>query len=495
MTPDTPTPAGSKSIVLIVDDELGIRKMLEGFLLPDGYELATAADGPEALAKARTLAPDLILLDVMMPGMSGFDVCRQLRADPHLAQVPIILVTVLDDRASRLEGLEAGADDFISKPLDRAELRARVRTITRLNRYRRLLAERAKFEWVIEQANDGYLVLNDQEQVTYANPRARLYLELGPDEFLSRTFLELARARYHCEPGEAWAAWPDMSAPLYLVRPETPTASAFWLQVSALAVPVGAGEGADRVIRLHDVTERRALHESLSRFHSVISHKLRTPLTGLVGSLELMARFGEGMSKDELGQFIQVALNGSQRLRGEVEDILSYTTTPRLAKPGAEFELAQLPALVAEIGATLGLESLTISGCERLDSAVKLPCSREGIELIFWEILENAQKFHPRHCPTVEISVSCPDAGFICLQIKDDGQTLSPEQLARAWTPYYQGEKSFTGEVAGMGLGLSMVATITWGVGGACHIYNRDDGPGVVVELTFPSIFSPPPNP
>ena len=93
------------------------------------------------MAKVAELTPDLILLDVMMPGVNGFEVCRRLRADPLLAEVPIIMVTALDDRDSRLQGIEAGADDFVTKPFDQIELRARVQTITRLNHYRQRLRE------------------------------------------------------------------------------------------------------------------------------------------------------------------------------------------------------------------------------------------------------------------------------------------------------------------------------------------------------------------
>jgi DNA-binding response OmpR family regulator len=125
------------STILIVDDEPAGRDTLEALLMAQGYNLAFASNGPEALAKAAELTPDLILLDVMMPGMDGFEVCRRLRTDPLLTEVPVIMVTALDDRDSRLRGIEAGADDFVTKPFDRAELRARVRTITRLNRYRR----------------------------------------------------------------------------------------------------------------------------------------------------------------------------------------------------------------------------------------------------------------------------------------------------------------------------------------------------------------------
>lgn len=130
------------STILIVDDNPASRETLESILGDKGYTLQMAEDGLQALEKAETLHPDLILLDVMMPGMDGFEVCRRLRTTPGLAEVPIILLTALDDTASRLEGIESGADDFISKPFNRQELRARVNTITRLNRYRTLLEQR-----------------------------------------------------------------------------------------------------------------------------------------------------------------------------------------------------------------------------------------------------------------------------------------------------------------------------------------------------------------
>ncbi len=135
-----------QSVILIVDDNPFGRDALEDLLYGQGYRLAFAADGHEALDQAAALSPDLILLDVMMPDIDGFEVCRRLRADPHLAEVPVVMITALDDDNSCLRGLEAGADDFISKPFNRARLRARVRTITRLNRYRSLLNERAALQ-------------------------------------------------------------------------------------------------------------------------------------------------------------------------------------------------------------------------------------------------------------------------------------------------------------------------------------------------------------
>ncbi len=127
------------SIILIVDDVAANRETLRELFATENYQLWEAADGPTALQLAAETPPDLVLLDVMMPGMDGYEVCRRLRADARLAEVPVIMVTAFDDQASRLTGIGSGADDFITKPFNRAELRARVRTITRLNRYRRLI--------------------------------------------------------------------------------------------------------------------------------------------------------------------------------------------------------------------------------------------------------------------------------------------------------------------------------------------------------------------
>ncbi|NJP07455.1 MAG: response regulator [Chloroflexaceae bacterium] len=138
----------SSGTVLIVDDEPDGREVIAALLKPHGYQLMFAENGVQALQRAALGLPDVIVLDVMMPGMDGFTVCQHLRTDPLLAEIPIILVTALNDRSSRLRGLDAGADEFLSKPVDPGELVVRVRTIIRLNRYRHLLEERQR---VIEE--------------------------------------------------------------------------------------------------------------------------------------------------------------------------------------------------------------------------------------------------------------------------------------------------------------------------------------------------------
>lgn len=138
----------AQSCVLIVDDEPIARSSLKALLGMEDYNLLIAEDGISALEMLEEYAIDLVLLDIMMPKMDGYEVCRRIRATPGLAEVPVVMITALDDRDSKLKGIEAGADDFISKPYDGIELRARCRGITRLNRYRRIVNQTERLAYL-----------------------------------------------------------------------------------------------------------------------------------------------------------------------------------------------------------------------------------------------------------------------------------------------------------------------------------------------------------
>ncbi|MFV9503048.1 MAG: HD domain-containing phosphohydrolase [Oscillochloridaceae bacterium umkhey_bin13] len=179
--------------ILIADDHPDTRCILHDLLAPLGHRLICAHDGAEAYAQALRHQPDLILLDVNMPRLDGLEVCRRLRATVQLAEVPILMLTALADRRDRLNGLAAGADDFLIKPFDVDELLARVRTIMRLNRYRLLhQARRHSVEVALQSAtllSDAYdqtlrgwvkaLELRDEETEAHSQRVTALTLNLA----------------------------------------------------------------------------------------------------------------------------------------------------------------------------------------------------------------------------------------------------------------------------------------------------------------------------
>lgn len=118
--------------ILVVDDILPNVKLLEAKLLSEYYDVITATNGEDALEKVRDDSPDIVLLDVMMPGMDGFEVCSKIKEDPATSHIPVVMVTALSDSEDRVKGLESGADDFLSKPINDTALLARVRSLVRL---------------------------------------------------------------------------------------------------------------------------------------------------------------------------------------------------------------------------------------------------------------------------------------------------------------------------------------------------------------------------
>lgn len=154
-----------KAKILCVDDEPVNIKLLEAILAPHGYEVLGAATGQEALNRLQALPIDLVLLDVMMPRMNGFEVCRQIKGDEGLRDIPVVMITALSAKADRIRGIEAGADDYLAKPFDQVEVLARVRMLL-------------KVKGLKDRLNDGYA------QILYMTSFARQLVQtFEPLEF------------------------------------------------------------------------------------------------------------------------------------------------------------------------------------------------------------------------------------------------------------------------------------------------------------------------
>ncbi|HVU23675.1 MAG TPA: hybrid sensor histidine kinase/response regulator [Opitutus sp.] len=470
--------------IIIADDEPSFLTMTANVLGRHEYNLVLVSNGREALEAARSEAPDLVLLDVQMPVLDGVAACRELRGDERLAEVPVVLLTGLNDREARLRGFAAGADDFLGKPFDHDELKMRVRVIARLNRFRRLQEQRQRTERAMTLSTDGYLLLRSDGTVAQANHAAwRLLGGIPGEGGETLDFLKLACRQYRCAPPEAWEGglWADERKPRLLVSTEAAGHPARWLQLDVLD-PHARGE---RWFCLRDVTREHSLQRDLWTFHGAISHKLRTPLNGLIGSLDLLATDVES-APPEVREVAAMARESADRLHENINDILVFLgATKRTAVP-ASWTARELPAMARAAAARIGLGACVVAADLSMDEVI-ITMPAPALNLCLEALLDNARKFHPRRSPQVRLELAA-GTGELRLTVCDDGIHLPAEALARAWEPYYQWEPRCTGEVPGMGLGLAMVSALVVENGGSCRLRNREDGPGIEAELLLPCV-------
>jgi two-component system cell cycle response regulator len=479
----------NKAKILIVDDDQFTHESLVAILGESEYDFISAYSASQAFSVLEHNDFDMIILDVIMPGMKGFEFCRHIRMSPAYADLPVLILTSMRDQVSLLEGLSAGADDFLTKPLDPLELQVRIRTTMRLNRYRRLLEERSRFEWVIEQSCQGYFVLDAKGLILNSNKSARTMLGLDEHGAIGIDFLEAARAEHATVPPDAWWDWDTIEASKdvarYLLRSETDQSRTSW--VEARFHTLNRTDSGLLLVCLSEVTDE--IEERCSRwsFHSMVSHKLRTPMSAITAC----AQFMEYSAPEEWGQNLspisEAFIEEVQRLDEQISKILDYTEAPKLLSTDSRITGDDIHGIVRSTAADLGLaDALSIRGVETV-SKMMVPFSLPAMSAIVAELLGNAKKFHPTGKPFIRCAFSSVSPDTLRMHLSNDGQILERHQLANVFTPYFQGEKFHTGQLPGMGLGLSMVALLVWRIGGKCCMCNNADDSGVTVELIFPS--------
>ncbi len=444
--------------ILIVDDEPLNLATLEAFLAGDGYELHFASDGLEACAQAEVVQPDLILLDVMMPELDGFEVCRRLRADPVVGRVPIIMVTALDDERSRLEGLRAGADDFITKPCRREELRARVRTVASLNRFRAIAEQRERFERLFELSPAAIVLADGTGRVVAANAAAAF---CRPDTDLLAAFDAASRTTLTHLLAAAVNPKPAEPAPVPATA-EVRLAGADRI-FHARVAPAPEGGVRHALFAFDDVTDEVHAREALARLNvsleeqvrartrqleeangllmsyaGFVSHDLRTPLAVMKGYLSLM--------QELIQNILQLAQDVHDGVRGEPTGAID--PTPVIGKLAM-----RMRELFPETKVAIKVAALPPVGV----SAVL-------VERIFYNLLTNAVKYSAQSAnPAVEVGATLADEGPV-LWVRDNGVGFDARDSDRLFREFSR--LSTAGETDGFGLGLSLVAKLVRAHGG-----------------------------
>jgi CheY-like chemotaxis protein len=508
----------SESLVLVVDDQPAARVALGTLLGAEGYQIAYASSGAEGLAQARALHPDLILLDVLMPDVDGFATCRQLRADPLLGEVPVVLVTSLEDREANLEGWRAGADDFLSRPYDPAELRARVRLITQLNWYRQLVARQTEAGGGQPDGQDAWVVLGEDDRLQRAHPRARRWLGLPPDELpAGATFRGVAGQHHRLVPEAGWRDWPALrqrQLPRWLVRPATPITRVLWLAVELPAAEAPGPTGT--LVRLHDVTPAVIELQNRVRYHRHVAGPLREPLEGLEDSLRSLARELDGCDNPAVARWLAAGRQHLEHLRSlerqverldpaggacptgtPVDPALEPPTgAPQLlsgaawSRPAPSFPLASFPELLAESGRAAGLPAPAVTLPPGLEHH-RLPLDRVSLELILYAVLEHARERHPGAAPGLRLRLAATEPARLLLEVQSAGPAFTATELEQAWlggAPFARDPDPAPRGSAGV---RAAAATLVWGAGGRLLLRNRPGSRGTRVRLELPCPRSP----
>lgn len=460
-----------------------MRDMLNDLLLDTGCALFFAEDGQEGLCKAQETKPDLILLDIMLPSMDGFEVCRRIRLEPEISSIPVLMMTGNNTEDSARRGLEVGAMDVLAKPFNMPEFKLRVQTTLQLNRYRLLAGERRQFQWVVDHSQAGYVILDMKDQVTYTNEAAKMLLHIEEEEPEKQSvhFFDLIEDTYQYVPEGEWDNWPKLQDEAYIVRPESATSNALWLKVDI--VP-GAEETAQRIIRFRDVTQEILMFENIWQFEQMVSHKLRTPLNSIIGSLDTLELDAAQWTEEARSQ-VQEASQAAEQLNDNIRAVLDHLLSYSQGKGERAEETTttgKLENFTNQLAVTCGIDHFTIS-IEPALHLTELEIGKEDLLLILQELFDNCVKFHPERKPSIEMELQSKDETRAVLSVRDDGVPVDSALLQKIGRPFYQAEKHFTGESPGMGLGLSMIATKLGVRGGVMRVRNRQDTQGFEVHL------------
>jgi len=477
--------------ILVVDDYAANVKLLERNLQAAGYETVAAYDGEQALAQVAAEKPDLVLLDIMMPKIDGFEVCRRLRADEATAVIPVIMVTALKETEDRIRGLEAGADDFISKPFDRAELLARVKSLLQVKYYRSMLAEREKFHAVIQDLSHGIVITDGQWRVETVSRRAADLLERSEADLVGRNLAE-ALEGFTVEPTlEALRQSTTQAVTVELAQESRRPPRYLAGRYTRIVGPRGRLHNAALVFR--DISEMRRKEKLKRDFLSLISHKLKTPITIASGYLSLIDQGKYGDVSEAVAESVRISLAKIKELSDLVEKVLSYAglTATELERAGQLVPLGDLVGRIRDRIAQRYPDREVAWAIDLPDDLPRVRAPEELLAIVFDNLLDNAVKFADKTPAEVGVGVREVENRWLEVSVRDNGSGVPTARRDQIFSAFSQLDEDFTGNIAGIGLGLSTAQRLVESWSGAIN-YESTLGQGARFYFTVPSEFSPP---
>jgi len=495
--------------VLIVDDERHNRQLLEVMLAPEGFLLQDAASGEEALTMVAEHPPDLVLLDIMMPGMNGYQVASTIKGNPASRNIPIIMITALDDRNARMLGLNAGAEDFLTKPVDRAELTVRVRNLLRLKAYGdyhdhysqilegevglrmvELVESEARFRQLAEAIREVFFLTDPQMTKMF-------YVSPAYESIFGRSCGSLyANPRSWDDaihPDDRERALGEM-APLGTMLPfdveyriVRPDGSGRSIRSRGFPIYNDAGDIYRFAGLAEDVTEGKLLErqvrqatkmDAIGRLASGVAHDFNNLLTVILGFAELVT--ADVTLADKHGRDLSEIIKAAQRAAGLTKQLLAFSRQQTLHPAPLDVN-----GLITDITAMLGrLIGEHIKVTLKLASALSLALADRGqLEQVVMNLVVNARDAMPNggsvtiETADVELENSTfhnqaiVKGRYVMLAISDTGSGMTRETMGRLFEPFFTTKE--TGK--GTGLGLSTTYGIVKQSKGYIWVYSEVD--------------------
>ena len=491
--------------ILIVDDEIQNRKLLETLLRPEGYLTLSAANGEEALASIAQRAPDLILLDIMMPGMDGYEVAGILKANPATSNIPIIMVTALIDRSARIAGLKAGADEFLTKPFDRTELWLRVRNLLRMKEFGDFLQNQGRileqqvqartadlqlFRAAMDATADSIFLVNRstmrfvEVNATACNllgyTREELF-QLGPSD-LSAAPLEQLGSVYDAviaghrttELMETYLRRKDGSEVQVEVHGHAQRAGVDWIIVDVVRDITKRKQAQAEILRLNAELEERvrqrtaqlqAANQELEAFSYSVPHDLRTPLSSIdIYSRLLGNELGVSAASERSKHYLTRIRAGVGQLGELIDALLSLAQVSRASLRWGRVDLSA----IAE--AVLSAHREREPGRVVQLLAIQPELVVQGDPILLRQVLDNllgnAWKFSGQQ-PQTRIAFgreSGPD-GEVVYAVRDNGADFDMAYSEKTFGAF-QRVHTTVAEFAGTSIGLATVHRIITRHGG-----------------------------
>lgn len=452
----------TRPVVLVVDDGPKNIKLMQGILMPAGYAVISADNGAVALQMAETAQPDLILLDVMMPGMDGFAVCQRLKDNENTRHIPVIFVTARDDMEAETRSFALGAVDFIAKPVSVPVVLARVKMHLALESRRRSLE--GMFEDVIEFAPDAFVLSDTQGSIVRVNRRVEEMFACRREDLLGRPVTVLM------------PNGPTAGSSLTCVRRD---GSEFPADINVSPLRTHQGDLVMAVVR--DVSDRHNAEQSLaeSRGH------LRKLVTQNDAVREAERRHLAREVHDELGQLLTglrmdmslLDMRFGAQSPGLTENVQSMKALLDRAIQGVRQVVANLRPTALDMGLIAALESVCIEFTQHTGIACVFQSNEKVVDMdepravVVFRILQESLTNVMRHAGASHVSVTLGrDGNTLGLEVRDNGKGFDPSAVA-----------------ANTSFGLLGMRERARGMGGHVAIISAP-GQGAVVGLTIPFV-------